>query len=379
MTNRNHVVVALALGALAGGGCGRAARESAPARPVRVEEVRPAADTGTRRYSATIQPYEQVPVAFKASGYVSGLGQRRSEGFARSLQQGDEIRRGTVLARVDDADALQRLNQAKAQAAEVAASLDRLRLDAGRAERLFAARSLTRAENDAAQSSLAMAQARYEAARAQVQAAELGLRDCTLVAPLDGVLLARKVEVGTLASPGLVGFTVADLARVKAVFGVPDRLIAEARPGRSLVVTSDTFGEQPFSGVISSISPSADPQSRVFSVEVTIANPTRQLKAGMIATVAVPESVLGAAASALPTVPLSAIVKARPDGGYAVFVAEGADGKAVARAREVTLGEISGNRVGVQSGLETGERVVVTGASLLRSGEPVRIIPGVEG
>jgi RND family efflux transporter MFP subunit len=376
MRNRDRLAVALALGAAASG-CGRSGGAKAPARPVRVEEVRPAAETGTLRYSATIQPHEQVPVAFKASGYVSELGQKRSDGFSRAIQQGDEIRRGTMLARVDAADTQERLNQAQAQAAEAAASLDRARLDAGRAARLFATQSLTRADNDAAQSSLAMAEARHAAARAQVKAAQLALADCTLVAPLDGVVIARKIEVGSLASPGLVGYTVADLTRVKAVFGVPDRLVERARPGTSLTITSETFGDTPFAGSISSVSPSADPQSRVFSVEVTIANPTRQLKAGMIATVEVPEAAVSPA-SDLPTVPLSAIVKAKPSGGYAVYVAEGPDASTVVRAREITLGEISGNRVEVRTGLKSGERVVVTGASLLRNGEPVRIIPGAE-
>jgi multidrug efflux system membrane fusion protein len=376
MRREQAVLSVVVVGAIAAG-CGRSETAKVTARPVRVEEVRPAADASTLRYSASIQPFEQVPVAFKGSGYVRALGQRTADGFSRSIQQGDEIRRGAVLARVDDADARQRLDQARASAAEAAASLERLRVDAGRAQRLFDARSLTRADNDAAQSSLAMAQARHDGARAQVAAAELALADCALVAPLDGVVLARKVEVGTLASPGLVGYTVADLARVKAVFGVPDRLIAQARIGMQLQVTSDAFGDTPFAGVISSVSPSADPQSRVFSVEVTIANPGRQLKAGMIATVAVPESAVRGGGD-LPTVPLSAIVKARPDGGYAVFVAEGPDGSTVARAREVTLGEISGNRIGVRGGITRGERVVVTGASLLRNGEPVRVIPGTE-
>jgi multidrug efflux pump subunit AcrA (membrane-fusion protein) len=59
-----------------------------------------------------------------------------------------------------------------------------------------------------------------------------------------------------------------------------------------------------------------------------------------------------------------------------VFVAEGPDDKAVARAVPVQLGPIAGNRVSVTSGLKPGQRVIVSGASLLRDGEPVRVIPG---
>jgi multidrug efflux system membrane fusion protein len=368
--------LALALGA-AGLGCTKASADKPQARPVRVEAVRTAVEGGRLRYSATIQPHEQVRLAFKASGYVHDIGRREGlDGSRRSLQQGDEIRRGAVLARVDEADARERVNQARAQAAEAAANLERARLDGERAERLYAVQSVTRPDYDAARAARAMAVARAEAAQAQLQAAELALRDCTLSSPIDGVVLSRDVEVGTLASPGLVAFAVADLTRVKAVFGVPDHLVGRLRVGTSLVVTTDSSGDTPFTGTVTAVSPSADPQSRVFSVEVTIANPERHLKAGMIASVEVPEKE-GERTVAEATVPLAAIVKGTAGGGYAVFVAEGTD-TVVARSREVRLGPIAGNRVAVSEGLKAGERIIVTGASLLRNGEPVRIIPGEE-
>jgi len=66
-------------------------------------------------------------------------------------------------------------------------------------------------------------------------------------------------------------------------------------------------------------------------------------------------------------------------GAFAVFVAEGKDEAAVARVRDVRLGRVSGNRVAIDSGLQVGDRVVVSGASLLTDGDPVRVIPGSEG
>jgi multidrug efflux pump subunit AcrA (membrane-fusion protein) len=62
-----------------------------------------------------------------------------------------------------------------------------------------------------------------------------------------------------------------------------------------------------------------------------------------------------------------------------VFVAEGSEDAATARARDVSLGPISGNRIAVATGLKVGDRVIVSGASLLVDGDPVRVIPGGEG
>jgi RND family efflux transporter MFP subunit len=351
-----------------------------PSRPVRVEKVATEAAATGLRYSATIQPYEQVPLAFKVGGYVRELRQLPGpDGRLRNLQQGDAVARGTVLARIDAADYQEKVNQAKAQVAEAEASLLKTRADATRAEALYKAQAMTRPDYDAATSGLAGATARAEGARAQLEAAQLSLADTALVAPRDGVVLARNVEVGSLAGVGSVGFTIADLTRVKAVFGVPDLLVQRVQIGTPLRVTTDAFGGTEFPGRVTAVSPAADAQSRVFSVEVTIPNPDRRLKAGMIGTVEVasahaPDIPVGSA-----TVPVSAIIKSSRPGAYAVFLADGPDEAATARARDVTLGPIAGNRVAVETGLEAGDRVVVSGASLLVDGDRVRVIPGKEG
>jgi RND family efflux transporter MFP subunit len=358
--------------------CGRGPAREKTARPVRVEIVRKEAAGGGLRYSATIQPNEQVPLAFKVGGYVREVLQRPGVGGRmRDLQQGDAVAKGTVLARITESDYQEKVNQAKAQVAEAEAGLAKARADAERAEGLYQSHSLTRPDYDAARASRDAAQAKADGARAQLEAAAIALRDCALVAPADMVVLSRNVEVGTLAAAGTVGFVLADLTRVKAVFGVPDTLVERVEAGASLSVTSDAFGDQRFPGRISAVSPSADAQSRVFTVEVTIPNPRRQLKAGMIATVEVPSAASPELAPGLPSVDVAAIVKsARTAGGYAVFLAEGEGERATARAVDVSLGTITGNRVAVTTGLSAGERVIVTGASLLTNGDPVRVIPG---
>ena len=379
MTIRNPELV-LVLGlAAATLTCARPRAEK-PLRPVRVEKVAGEVAASGLRYSATIQPYEQVPLAFKVGGYVRELRQvRDTDGRLRNVQQGDVVARGTVLARIDSADYEQKVNQAKAQLAEAEASLAKARSDSARAESLYKSQALTRPDYDAATAGIAGANARAEGARAQLEAAQLSFRDTSLVAPADGVVLSRTVEVGSLAGAGTVGLTLADLTRVKAVFGVPDLLVQRVKMGAPLHVTTDAFGSTEFPGRVTAVSPSADAQSRVFGVEVTIPNPDRRLKAGMIGTVEVAGASVPDIPPGSPTVSVSAIVKSSRPGAYAVFVADGPDDGATARTRDVTLGPISGNRVAVETGLKIGDRVIVSGASLLVDGDRVRVIPGGEG
>src|SRR5262245_20810103 len=220
MTTWRTKTFVLAAGALAAAtlGCRRSNVDETAARPVRVEVIRAEDAAAGQRYSAAIQPYEQVPLAFKVGGYVTEMMQRPGpDGRLRNLQQGDVVRRGSVLARVNPRDYEERVNQAKAQVAEAEADLEKRRADSARAEILIKDGAMTRPEYEAAVAGLAMAKAHADGARAQLETAEISLRDSSLTASLDGVVLACHIEVGTLAGVGTVAFTVADLSRVKAV------------------------------------------------------------------------------------------------------------------------------------------------------------------
>src|SRR5882724_10067557 len=111
----------LALGVLAGAvGCSKAqGLEAKPARPVRAQTVAPAPAQAGVHYSATIEPLDQIPLAFKVSGNVADLLQRNGgDGRSRAVQPGDHVGRGTVLARVHESDYRERVNQGRARLSE---------------------------------------------------------------------------------------------------------------------------------------------------------------------------------------------------------------------------------------------------------------------
>ncbi len=353
-------------------------------------------------YSVSIRPATQVELAFKVAGYVDRIQQvAGADGRSRLVQEGDAVARGTVLAHVTAADYEARLGQARAQLGEAQAAqetarfqlaaartgLAQTRLDLDRAQALLDSRSLTRADYDttrtrhdeasarvdAAAAQVEVARARVEGARAQIREAELTVADTALRSPLDAVVIKRRIEVGSFVGAGAVGFVLADIRSVKAVFGVPDLVVPGLRLGQPLTLTSAALADEAFNGRITAIAPSADPASRVFDVEVTIDNSRGRLRPGMIGAVSVGG---GGAPRARTVLPLSAVV--RPPGGaegYAVFVVEEQGGRQTARLRRVKLGEALGNRVAVDDGVRTGERVIVAGASLTSDGETVQVVP----
>lgn len=373
------VVLAVLAGASLSVGCSKAqGLEAKPARPVKAQTVAPAPPHTGVRYSATIEPFDQVPLAFKASGYIADLLQRSGgDGRLRAVQPGDRVGRGTVLARVHDADYRERVNQGRARLSEGEASLTRARLDLERARTLFAADSLTKPDLDAAQAAFEAADARTAAAQADIELALNALRDCALTAPSTGIILERRVELGSLVAQGTVGLLLGDVSSVKARFGIPDSMIQSVQHGEAIDVIIEAVASTAFAGRVTAIAPTADPQSRVFDVEVTIPNRDGRLRPGMIGTVALGRTGDQRLAAAQPTltVPLTAVVKSDARSGqYAVLIVERQGDVDIVRLRRVELGEVMGNGIAVLDGVKPGERVVVSGATLLVDGEAVRIV-----
>ena len=357
---------------------GEAASQAAP-RPVKAIAVRAADSGGGIRYAVSILPYEQIPLAFKSGGYVDAVMQRRgADGRFRALQAGDAVPAGATVASVREADYRERVNQANASLQELEAALAKAQLDRDRARILFAAQALVKPDLDSAEANYDANVARMAAARANIEMAQIAMQDTALVAPRGGVILERRIETGSLVGTGTVGFVLGDVAVVKAIFGVPDSLVHRIQLGQPLDVTTEAFRGSRFAGRVTAVSPSAEQQSRVFDIEVSIANADGRLRPGMIGAVEVmPDGHDSTAAEAgVPAAPLSAIVRSdkRPD-QYAVFVIAGDGDHEVVHARPVTLGNVQGNLVAVTTGLAPGERVVVMGATLLKDGEAVRVIP----
>ncbi len=341
--------------------------------PVHTATAQTIAIGNQARYSASIVPYAQVDLSFQSAGYVDRLLQvKNPSGGMRNIDQGDWVRKGTVLAVVRQQSYVDKLDQAKAQLARAQAEYEKARLSFDRVSALYSAESATKPDYDSAKAQLDSTSASVSGAQAQIGEAQVALAYCSLQAPFDGWVVKRNVDLGSLVGPATNGFTIADTQSVKAVFGVPDTSMNRVKLGQHLAISTDALPQQ-LDGRVSAISPAADPKSRVFSVEVTIPNRKNELKSGMIASLTLsgqqlPHSVLA--------VPLSAVIRdPGRTNGFAVMIVEGDGDMASARLRPVELGDTYGNMIAAQGGLNFGERVITTGVTLIKNGDRVRPIP----
>jgi RND family efflux transporter MFP subunit len=344
-----------------------------PPTPVTVAAVEQLVSNDGANYSASLVPYTQVSLAFKSAGYVTDILQRTgSDGRVRNIQQGDYVKKGTVLATVRQDDYRHSVEQYAGQLEQAKAGAQKAQQDFDRAKALYAANALTQPDYDSAKAQNDSAQGTLTTAQALWSQAQQALADCELRAPVDGTILSRNIELGALVSAGTPGFTLGDIHLVKAVFGVPDTMLSEVKLGKKQSVLTESYPQE-FWGQITAISPQADQKSRTFQVEVTLPNEKELLKAGMVATLN-----LGQARLQHPVlvVPLGAIVSVN-DGtrNFSVFVVKQEGARDIAHRRIVQPGDAYGNKVAITSGVSLGERVISNGATLVMDGQAVQIIP----
>jgi RND family efflux transporter MFP subunit len=372
---RTSTMILTAACALAG--CSQRAPEK-PVPAVRVETVA----SGTRAsgkvvYSAVANPDTTVPLAFRNPGYVIQLMMvRTTDGGSRALGEGDRVRRGDVVARLRDSEYRDKVDQATGQLAAARAASEKARLDFERVTRLFATHSVTKPEMESATAQRDATRAEVASAEAALEEARVALRDTSLVSPIDADVLKKNAEPGSFMAPGTPAFVLGDIRSVKVVIGLPDVALQAVKLGQPVAVTTDALAGRTFTARVSRIASQADPTTRNFDVEVQIPNPDRLWRPGMIASVEIGSVDPHAA---VPLLPLTAFVQG-PGGKdqFGVLVVEGGGANTRAKLRLVGLGEIVGNRVAVTRGLAPGERVVTVGASMVKDGERVLVLPAEE-
>jgi len=368
------------------------------AKAVRLVAVESATGGGATTYAAVIAPNAQIDLAFRVAGYVVEI--RRSKAAdrqVRELEPGALVARGATLARIRPTDyqavvdkaqgareeATAGVAAAEAALAEAHAGVTQAEADFGRISTLWQQESITkpvydgakarvdaaRAKVDGATAGIAAAKQRAASAGAQLNEAQIALSDTELRAPFDAILLERRVDIGTLVSPGTPAFTLADLHQIKARFNAPDSALRLFRSGQVMQVTVDAFPNEPFQGRVLSVAPAADPKSRSFEITLAIDNPALKLRSGMIASV---RATAEAADRPQLRIPIDALVHDAVRDRYLVYGVEQKNGRTVAKAIDISPGPLVGNQVTVLEGLTTGQRIVGSGANLVRPGDVVK-------
>ncbi|MBK9965239.1 MAG: efflux RND transporter periplasmic adaptor subunit [Holophagales bacterium] len=208
----------------------------------------------------------------------------------RARREGPRRRRGARLRGAADADSRDRLAEnrrgaRRGRTARASALLADAERDFARKKELVAKESVSQAAFERSEAAFEGAKASRLGAQAGLDLAKQRLSDAVLGAPVDGVVLERRVDVGERLSEGTVTFVVVQTAPLRLRFRVPERFLGAAERGAKVHATGDPYPGETFDGTVSVVVPALDPASRTFAVEALFPNRDGRLRTGLFARV----------------------------------------------------------------------------------------------
>ncbi len=308
--------------------------------------------------SGSLMPLVQSQIKSRVAGEVLAVVHR----------EGQAVRRGEVLLRIDT-------RSQEAQVASQKAALDKARADLGIAtlnyensERLLARKFIAQNVLDTARSVRDAAAASVELARAQLRLAEIGLADAVVRAPFDAVVSRRFAEPGEKVSSDSALLELVDLSRLELQAAAPAAEIPAIAAGQLAEVRVDGFGERVFEARVERINPVTEQGTRQILLYLGVDNADGALRGGMFAQ---GELVIAQ------TAPVLAVPRAllRNEAGVDYVIA--IEGGVLVR-KPVVLGRLMGddNLVEVREGLEEGAQLLAVNIDGLEPGTPVTMAAG---
>ena len=317
-----------------------------------------------------------------------------------SVRLGDSVRRGQAIAKVEDREIQEQVNQAEAAFKVSQATIRQREADLKLAQtnlernRTLLERELlprqtfddTEARHQAAIAQLDLARAQFEQSKSRLDELKINLANTVISSPVDGFVGKRYLDPGASVSPNVPVASIVDIRTVRMVANVVEKDVKRLSVGMPAQVEVDAFPGEKFVGRVARIAPVFDPQTRTAEMEIEIPNAGYRLKPGMYSRV---DLTIDSRQNAM-TVPSNAVVEVQ--GKLGVFIASSAgpqpasnppaQGAAAAPAmtakfQPVQVGIRQGEQVEITSGLSEGAQVVTTGATALKDGD--RIVASNQG
>jgi membrane fusion protein, multidrug efflux system len=318
-----------------------------------VAELR--AMTPTVQLSGTLRPWREATVKAKVAGELEAL----------TVREGDAVKQGQIIGRIDATDYRARLAGAEADMAAAAAALGVAEKNQATQESLLAKNFISRNAYDTTAGNRDAAKARLDAARAAADVGRKALADTSLVAPIDGVVSARLAQAGERVPVDGRIVTVADITRLELAAAVPAGDAARLAAGAELTLTVEGLPDLRIAGRIERINPAAAAGSRSIELYALIDNNQGRLRGGLFAQ----GQIAAGVAQDRVAVPASAV---REESGDQVLYVLSGD---KLQRRPVKTAIIQAGWVAITEGLAAGERVVRYNLGPLKDGSAVRVKP----
>ncbi|HBT4703918.1 efflux RND transporter periplasmic adaptor subunit [Klebsiella quasipneumoniae] len=333
-------------------GCGdNHGNKTVPVRTVRYVVVGSEQTLPALERTGEIHAHDETILSFRTGGRI----------VARSVDIGDRVNAGQLLATLENTTSQNQLDGAQADYEGAKASAQVAALNVSRMQKIMPTGAIARTQLDNARADWLVARARLKNSESALRNARENLGWTRLIAPQSGMITEVSASAGQVVSGGQSVLTLATGEARDVVFDIakPDAIPPQEQAGLRVSLLSDPSVQA--SAALRDISPQADPQTRTWRVRATLQNPPLAMALGASVTVTLPAT--GPHGYALPASALS-----RVGDKPAVYVI---NPQSQAQLRVVVPAYYTATSVIISGGLEPGDRVITAGVSKLRSGEPV--------
>lgn len=332
--------------------------------------------------TASLTSPAQAEAVLTASGYVvartkaavasKGTGQLVYLG----VQEGDTVKKGQVIARLEDKDVVAILNRARENLRMAEADLKDAKQSLSRQKTLLEKNLVAPADYDAAEARYKRVVASIESARAAVKEAEAAVEYTRIVAPFDGTVLSKNADVGEIVAP-LAGaassraavVTIADLGSLEVEADVSEANLTRVFSAQPCEITLDAYPEQHYPAYVDKIVPTADRAKATVMVKVKFKSYDRRVLPEMSAKITFLPADGGSAAKTTAVLAIPAGAVAQKNGRQVVYQVK--DGRAV--EVPVAVGQRMGSLVEIKEGLKTGDKVIARADDRIAAGTRVAL------
>ena len=280
----------------------------------------------------------------------------------RKVEVGSVIKRGQILAKLDNADANLNLQAVAADVQVAEANFALSQAEVERQHKLFNKKFISQSALEIKEAEYKTALAKLNQVKSQEAISTNQFRYTTLFADRDGVVTKIHAEPGQVVDAGEIIAQIDDINKIEVLVAVPESRVKKLMLGDKVTMKLWIDHEKTYQGIVREISPAANPATRAFDVRIAIQNPDEAIKLGMTAAVRFEKD--EAAAIIIPLAALTQI-----DGKNIVWVI---DGNGIAIPRVVTMGQYTENGVTITMGLQSGEMIAIAGVHTLTKGQKVQ-------
>lgn len=327
----------------------------------------PAKSNAVLTASGYVVAQREASVSSKGTGVLEYLG----------VVEGDKVKRGQIIARLDNRDIVAQLDEAKSNLQFYQAQKKEVENNYNREKELFERGLSSQQSLDQAESSYKTLLANIDIAEARIRAAEVALENMVIRAPFDGTVLTKNAEVGEIVAPfgasttsRAAVVTIADMTSLMVETDVSESNIEKIKQDSDCEIVLDAYPDKSYQGYVFKVVPTADRSKATVLVKVGFKNYDSRVLPEMSAKVSFLSEKKEGEENQLPvlTIPLSAVDDL--NGKKIVYVVK--DDKAI--LKEITTGRLLGNYVEIISGLNEGDEIIDNLNENIKDGIQVKVL-----